>query len=555
MSATTIYGIDLGTTYSCIAYVDEFGQPVVLTNAEGQRTTPSVVYFDGENRIVGREAKNNAVAYPDQVVELVKRHMGEEGWRFHYEGIDYTPEEVSSYILRKLAADVKERLGTEVTDVVITCPAYFGINQREATAKAGEIAGFKVWEVLNEPTAAAVMYGVQKERDQVVLIYDLGGGTFDITAIEIKGNAIRVIATGGDHTLGGRNWDESIVLYLADKWMEETGNTDNNPADSPESLQDLLLRTETSKWTLSAREETTVSVSHEGQRIAVKLTRDKFDELTASYLERTIMFTKDTMDEARKRGYTHFDQILLVGGSSRMPQVRARLEQEFGFPIQLLDPDEAVAKGAAIYAQKLLVDDKIKYELAQALNVAPEEVSIESAPAEAVQRAQEQVARSSGLRLDTVEKFNQMSTINVASHSFGVIAWIVDALTGQEKQVISNLILANDPVPASPSKTYGTYEANQEGVELEVMENTQSDENVEDLSMGTKLGETLLHLPIRLTKGSPIEVTFELNQEGRLHVSGREPRSGALIEADFKTRSVVSEEETRAAKTRRVVIS
>ena len=359
---TIVFGIDIGTTYSRIANVDEFGQPVVLTNAEGQRTTPSVVYFDGEDRIVGEEAKNSAVVYPDQVVELVKRHMGEEGWRFHYEGIDYTPEEVSSYILRKLAADVKERLGTEVTDVVITCPAYFGINQREATAKAGEIAGFKVWEVLNEPTAAAVMYGVQKEHDQIVLVYDLGGSAFNTTVLEIRENAIKVIATGGDHYLGGRNWDESMVLCLAEKWMELTGYMEN-PADSLETLQDLVLKAERAKWILSARQEATVSVSHEGQRIAVKLTRDKFDELTASYLERTIMFTKDTMDEARKRGYTHFDQILLVGGSSRMPQVRARLEQEFSLPIQLLDPDEAVVKGAAIYAQKLMIDEKIKYQL------------------------------------------------------------------------------------------------------------------------------------------------------------------------------------------------
>jgi molecular chaperone DnaK (HSP70) len=219
-----------------------------------------------------------------------------------------------------------------------------------------------------------------------VLVYDLGGGTFDITAIEIRGSAIRVIATGGDHYLGGRNWDESVVLYLADKWMEETGSMDN-PMDSRETQQDLLQKAETAKWTLSARQEATVMVVHEGQRVPVKLTREKFDELTAGFLERTIEFTKNTMEEASKRGYGHIDQILLVGGSTRMPQVRTRLEQEFSLPIQLLDPDEAVAKGAAIYAQKLLIDDKIKYELAQALNTAPEEVSIESAPTDVLEQA------------------------------------------------------------------------------------------------------------------------------------------------------------------------
>ena len=554
MSDKTIFGIDLGTTYSCIAYVDEFGKPVVLTNEEGQRTTPSVVYFDGENRVVGREAKNNAVAFPDQVVELVKRHMGEDGWRFPFDGVDYTAEEISSYILRKLASDTENQLGVKVTDVVITCPAYFGVNQREATAKAGEIAGFKVWEVLNEPTAAAIMYGVQKDQDQVVLVYDLGGGTFDITAIEIKGNAIRVIATGGDHTLGGRNWDESVVMYLAEKWMEDTGSSEH-PMDSRETQQDLLQKAEAAKWTLSARQEATVMVVHEGQRVPVKLTREKFDELTASWLERTIRFTKETMDEAGKRGYTKIDQILLVGGSTRMPQVKARLEVEVGLPMQILEPDEAVAKGAAIYAQSLLISDKIKHEVAQAMNTTTDDVSVESAPTAVVQRAQAQVARESGLRLDTVAKFNNMSIVNVSSHSFGVIAWIKDSITGQEKSVISNIIRVNDPVPASPTRSFGTYETDQESVELEVYENTQTDERVEDLSMGIKLGESLLPLPMKLPQGSPIEVTFELNQEGRLHITGREPRSGSIIEAQFQTKSVVSEEETHAAKTRRVVIS
>ncbi len=296
-------------------------------------------------------------------------------------------------------------------------------------------------------------------------------------------------------------------------------------------------------------------VVHEGQRVPVKLTREKFDELTEPWLGRTLMFTKETINEASKRGCGKFDQILLVGGSTRMPQVRARLESEFGLPMQILEPDEAVAKGASIYAQSLLISEKIKYEVAQALNTTADDVSVDTAPAIVVQRAQEQVARESGLRLDAVEKFNNMSIVNVASHSFGVVAWTKDLLTGQEKQVISNIIRVNDPVPASPTRSYGTYETNQESVELEVYENTQTDENVEDLSMGIKLGESLLPLPIRLPQGSPIEVTFELNQEGRLNITGREPSSGSKIEAQFQTKSVVSEEETSAAKSRRVVIS
>src|SRR5437588_6510685 len=314
----SIFGIDLGTTYSCIAYVDEYGKAVVIPNSEGDRTTPSVVQFEGDNRVVGKEAKNSAVLNPLQVVEMVKRHMGEADWRFEYNGTEYTAAEISSYILRKLADDAEQYLGHPVKEVVITCPAYFGIAQRDATAHAGVIAGFDVKEVINEPTAAAIMYGLQNEQDQVVLVYDLGGGTFDITVIEIKGGAITVVATGGDHHLGGRNWDEAVVMYLAEQWKAETGSNDD-PTDSEESLQDLWGKAEQAKWALTARQETKVVVTHAGQRAGVTLHRDKFNELTANLLERTIDFTRSTMEAAKARNYTHFDQILLVGGSTKMP--------------------------------------------------------------------------------------------------------------------------------------------------------------------------------------------------------------------------------------------
>src|SRR5579872_4681540 len=319
---TTVFGIDLGTTYSCIAYVDEYGKPEVVTNEEGERTTASVVLFESpDNIIVGKVAKDSAVLSPTKVMEMVKRHMGEENWDFECDGLHYSAEEISSYILRKLAKDTEEKLGRPVKDVVITCPAYFGIAEREATANAGKIAGLTVREVINEPTAAAIVYGLQNEQDQVVLVYDLGGGTFDITVIEIKGGTITVVATGGDHNLGGRNWDEAVVLYLAQQWMNETGSMDD-PISSEETLQDLWLRAESAKRTLSAKQETNVPVTHAGQRKGIVLTRDKFNELTNNLLERTIDFTKSTIEAAKERGYSHFDQILLVGGSTRMPQVQ-----------------------------------------------------------------------------------------------------------------------------------------------------------------------------------------------------------------------------------------
>ena len=545
-----IFGIDLGTTYSCISY-DEYDKAIVIPNREHNLTTPSVVLFeDEENRIVGDEAKNSAMLNANNVVEMVKRHMGEADWRFPYEGKDYSPEEISSYILRKLAVDTEESLGIPVKDVVITCPAYFGIAQREATARAGEIAGLTVHEVINEPTAAAITYGLQNEQDQVVLVYDLGGGTFDITVIEIKGGAITVIATGGDHTLGGRNWDEKIVLYLAEQWQNEIGSSDD-PTESPDTLQDLWLKAEKAKQTLTTRNETKVIISHAGQPVKVTLTRDKFNELTTDLLGRTILFTNDTMDEARDRGYTQFDHILLVGGSTKMPQIAERLGQEFYIPQRLFEPDEAVAKGADLYGRKVLLDRKIQGKISEMTDTPLEDADTATLAPTVVARAQADVARDMGLRLGAVKKLANTSITNVASHSFGIIV-IAEHDTPRRREAVSNLVLTNDALPASSVRTYGTAEANQETVKIRIVENTEKTTLVEQekYTSEAEIGEAVLPLPSGLPAKSPIEVTFELDQQGRLHVTGREPRSGSLTEATFETKGGISETELKEAKSR-----
>ena len=209
----TIFGIDLGTTYSCIAYVDEYGRPSVVPNVDSDRTTPSVVLFSGDERIVGKEAKQTSKLEPDNVVDMVKRFMGKSSeFAFIYNEKNYTPEEISSYIIKKLVQDAEQNYGQKITDVVVTCPAYFGELERASTKAAGEIAGLNVRAILNEPTAAAISYGINQEEDQTILVYDLGGGTFDITVIQIEGNNIQVVCTDGDHNLGGRNWDEEVCL-------------------------------------------------------------------------------------------------------------------------------------------------------------------------------------------------------------------------------------------------------------------------------------------------------------------------------------------------------
>lgn len=547
---TPVFGIDLGTTYSCIAWVDEYEQPIAISNSEGDRITPSVVQFEDESRVVGKEAKNSAALATDRTVEMVKRHMGEIGWRFSYNGVDYTAETISSYILGKLVQDAELQLGRPVKDVVITCPAYFGIAQRDATMRAGEIAGLNVREVINEPTAAAIMYGMQNEQDQLVLVYDLGGGTFDITVIEITSGAITVIATGGDHYLGGRNWDEVVVNYLAEQWQAETGASespiDSDSEEARESLQDLWRKAEDAKKSLTARPETKVPVSHEGQRVGIVLTRDKFNELTANLLERTIDFTKATMEEAKVRGYDRFEQILLVGGSTRMPQVAERLTQEFHIPIKMFDPDEAVAKGAAFYGRKLALDEKIQHKVAQMVGRSADTVDLSEVSPTVIERAQESVAREGGLKLTAVKKFNQLVVTNVASHSFGIVAFD-DTLN---KELIANLVLVNDPLPHVITETFYTLEEQQTSIGLRVMENNITAKRVDDLSIGQEIGNAVLEVPSGLPKGTPIEVTIELQRDGRLHMKGREPRSGREIEIEIQTEQTLSEEELRQEKAR-----
>jgi molecular chaperone DnaK len=550
---TIVFGIDLGTTYSCIAYVDEYGKPEVVTNEEGERITPSVVWFESANEsVVGKVAKESAVLYPTKVVQMVKRHMGEENWDFEVDGLHFTAEEISAYILRKLAKDTEAQLGHPVRDVVITCPAYFGIAEREATANAGKIAGLNVREVINEPTAAAIVYGLQNEQDQVVLVYDLGGGTFDITVIDINSGTITVVATGGDHNLGGRDWDGAIVEYLAQQWMSETGSLDD-PISSEETLQDLWLRAESAKRTLSAKQETNVPVTHAGQRKGIVLTRDKFNELTNNFLERTIDFTKSTIEAAKSRGYTHFDQILLVGGSTRMSQVQERLKAEFSIPLKVHDPDESVAKGAAIYAQKLMLDQKIQYKIAELTGKQVDSVDASQVSEQVMERAQQEVARDAGLKIGMVKKYTEMEVNNVASHSFGIIA--IDSRIKAE--VIFNLVRVNQPIPANQSRTFQTLEAGQREAELKVMENGYETETVNDITAGEEIGNAILLLPPGMPINTPVEITFELNREGRLHVIGRQPISGAIIETTIQTKRGMTEDEVEQARKRsnRIAIS
>ncbi len=550
MDSKHVFGIDLGTTYSCIAVVDDLsGKPYLIPNAEGEVTTPSVVLFEDENtRVVGKEAKNTAVLDAERVVEMVKRNMGTADWRWGYLGQEYSPEEISSYILRKIVDDAEEQLGTRPEEVVITCPAYFGIPQREATAAAGRIAGLDVLEVINEPTAAAIAYGLQDDRDQVVLVYDLGGGTFDISVIEISAGSVSVIATGGDHELGGRDWDEQVVTFLAREWMRETGSSDD-PSSSSESLQELWRRAEDAKRSLTARTEVRVPVSHGGQRVTVTLTRDRFEDLTQHLLENTMSFTRDTVAMAKELGHPVIDRMLLVGGSTRMPQVTRRLEAEFGQEPQVHEPDQSVAKGAAVYGQKLSIGRRINTEIARELGTSPDQVGEAEIAPEIKERAERAVADELGMRLPALKKLNDMRVTNVVSHSFGVVA-VKDEASGLV-EFISNLVLAQEPLPAKRTREYGTLVDNQREVHLRIMESTARADEIDDLDEGSEVGDAMLPMAPNLPANSPIEVTFELNTQGRLHITGKDLATGGrTVTATIETNRALNEEEVAKAAIR-----
>ncbi|HSM75843.1 MAG TPA: Hsp70 family protein [Desulfobacterales bacterium] len=539
-----IFGIDLGTTYTSIAYVDEYGKAVVVPNAENQRVTPSVVFFDGGNIVVGDVAKESSKIYPNEVVSFIKRSMGEPDYLFSYDDKTYRAEEISSYILRKVAQDAEQSLGSKITDVVITCPAYFGINEREATRMAGEIAGFNVRQIINEPTAAAIAYGTVAISDKrVVMVNDLGGGTFDITLIDIQPDAIQVICTGGDHNLGGKDWDDRIVAYLVQEFQSQTGS-DEEILEDPDTCQDLQLSAEKAKKVLSQREKTPISITHGGERVKVELQRSKFEEITSDLLERTVHLTHEMLEEAKKKGYNSFDEIILVGGSTRMPQVATRIQQEFGREPKIFDPDEAVAKGAAIFGWKLSLNDGLVRRIAAKTNRKVEELQGDVAlNPEEVEAAAQEIADEEGYTLPSV-KSSLVKVKDVTSKSFGIVV-----NNAQNEEIVYSVILRNTAVPVEAAKRFFTAVDDQETVLIRIMEAETSEKSIPP-EYAIEIGTAVMRLPRGLAADTPVDISFNLNQEGRLKIKAVESTEGRQVDASIETASVIQGEELAAAKMR-----
>ncbi len=512
-------GIDLGMTYSCIAHVDETGRPVTLKNSDGFLTTPSVVFFESpENVIVGVTAKNAMQTDPEKVVAFVKWNMDDPNATYEIDGKSYRPEEVSSFVLKEIVKDASEFLRQPITDAVITVPAYFNASQWAATERAGKIAGLNVRSLLSEPIAAAISYGIDQGDDQVVLLYDLGGGTFDVTLIEVKGHHLAITCTGGDHELGGQNWDERLINYLVACWSEQNGQP-NYEVEDRLTANNLRLEAERYKVQLSPREKLRATVTIEGQLAKVQLTREKFDDLTADLLDRTIELTREVLKEAAKKGVTDFDRILLVGGATRMPQVKDRLQREFCKNIVIFDPDEAVAKGAALFAHRLALHEAA---MGDANGPCGSECPYCSHRLVLQEAARREIAGKHGLPRIEPGKLVKVRVESVPARAFGVIA-----LNEMGQETVVFLIRGDEGHPAHATLPLATSVHGQRTVEVRIMESECDD--ITDPKMCLEFGQATLKLPEGLPKGSPIEVTFSVNDQGILEVSACEVTTGATI--------------------------
>jgi molecular chaperone DnaK len=524
------YGIDLGSTDSCIAYVDDTGRPVVLKSAEGEDTTPSVVYFESaENVVVGRQAKDSAMLVPDLVAQLVKRQMGQDV-HYVFHGEEHTPELISALILRELARAAQEQTGEVVQDVVITVPAYFGLLEREATRMAGQIAGLKVLDVLPEPVAAALAYQTvgQDSGERHILIYDLGGGTFDTTVIRIEGDSIQVICTDGDACLGGADWDLRISDFLLQSFTDQYPQLD--PGDDEQFMQGLAAEAEQVKKALSAVLARKCNVRFDGSVVRLELTREQMEELTSDLLERTMDITGRTIATARQKGVDRFDDVLLVGGMTVMPAIAQSLRDRFGLEARRQDPQLAVAKGAALFA----LMQKVNVRVAGDIDSAPEPVPVQA------------VADQLGISVEQVEALAQKRVTSVVPRAFGLK--IVDsedptstADPAGGRSYITHLLTANTPLPADTGPlTFQTIHHNQRQAKLEVWEQAGSVASPE-LEHNMLIGEAVLDLPPR-PAGTPFEVVFHMTETGLLRVHGREADSGREVSFEI---GVAGLDETR----------
>lgn len=479
-----VIGIDLGTTNSCVA-VMEGGEPVIIPNAEGARTTPSVVAFtkDGE-RLVGQVAKRQAITNPDRTIASIKREMGTD-YKVKIDDKEYTPQEISAMVLQKLKADAEAYLGETVTKAVITVPAYFTDSQRQATKDAGRIAGLEVLRIINEPTAASLAYGLDKEEDQTILVFDLGGGTFDVSILEIGDGVFQVKATSGNNKLGGDDFDNRIVDYLVAEFKKSHGV---DLSQDKMAMQRLKEAAEKAKHELSSVSSTNINLpfitaTDAGpQHLDITLTRAKFEELTADLVDKTMGPTRQALADAGLKP-EDIDKVVLVGGSTRIPAVQEAIKRFIGKePHKGINPDECVALGAAIQAGVLAGEVK------------------------------------------------DVLLVDVTPLSLGI-----ETLGG----VFTKLIERNTTIPTSKSQIFSTAADNQTSVDIHVLQGERA------MAADNKtLGRFTLDGIPPAPRGVPqIEVKFDIDANGIVHVSAKDLGTGKQQQITIKSQTGLSEAE------------
>ena len=459
-------GIDLGTTNSVVAVL-EGGEPSVIANAEGNRTTPSIVAFKSEEVLVGELAKRQAITNPDNTVRSIKRHVG-TNWKETFEGKEYTPQEISARILQKLKRDAEAYLGDDVTEAVITVPAYFNDAERQATKEAGQIAGLNVLRIINEPTAASLAYGLENNEDQKILVFDLGGGTFDVSILEISEGVFEVKSTSGDSKLGGDDWDQRVMDWLIDKFKSSTGI---DLSKDKMAIQRIQEGAEKAKIELSSTSETEINLpfitaNDSGpQHLLEKLSRSEFEKITADLVERTKAPVENALSDAAMK-FSDIDHIILVGGSTRMPSVQQLVKSLTGKdPHKGVNPDEVVASGAAIQAGVLKGD--VKDVLL--LDVTPLTLGVET-----------------------------------------------------KGGIMTKMIERNTTIPTKRSEVFSTAENNQTQVEIHILQGER------DMASGNKsLGRfTLTDIPAAMAGTPQIEVTFDIDANGIVNVNAKDLGTG-----------------------------
>ncbi len=530
---TKVFGIDLGTTYSAVAYIDEFDRAVIVPNDINEPTTPSAVYFESPGHVVvGVEAKNMAEIEPENVVQFVKRFMGrKDEFLFEYNGKQYEPEEISAIILKGLVEKAQQNVNEQIQDVVITVPAYFDDAQRTATKNAGIMAGLNVLDIVNEPIAAALSYGIQAaNREETILVYDLGGGTFDVSVIHVGPEGVKILVTGGNHELGGKDWDDRLISYLAAAFETENGV---NPLTDPHAHQELRTKAEAVKKRLSQKMKDPFTFSFAGSHSRIEVAREKLEEITADLLDLTIQVTRETLKELEaKTGANRVDRILLVGGSSRMPIVKQRVDQEFGVAADIHDPDECVAKGAAIWAVKRKIDT-----LAEQVGYNAQTGEGDKAAFNKALQKEIETVRNREFYLALPGK----SGINVSSHTYGILAY------DRGVQIVAPLLAKNTEIPfvyESEHGMFGTAHENQSSIELVLME---ADGDSLDPAHCKEIGRGTVNLPREVSKGSEVKIWFNYAADGTMTLRAREMSTQTECEVKIVRSGVMDMQAVEAA--------